>query len=224
MFEIEAATLKTWLAELNLQAGMRVLSIASGNSTMRQVHQPFIHEHVFAPLEQIGVRCIHHELYPAEGVEIAGDLNDEAVVHSLASINANVILCCNLLEHIADRKKVATSISQCVPPEGYLLVTVPRSFQYHADPIDTYYRPTPHELSLIFPMLTPVKQDIVVVESMWHEFAAGGGLGTLGFRLCRHLFRLLSLLGQPKRWVSQAHSTMWLIRKRKVTLLLLKRA
>jgi hypothetical protein len=223
MFKVEAQAIQSWLHDINLPTGALILSVASGNKAMREIHQPFIHSDIFQPLTSRGLRCIHHELHPGEGVDIAGDLNDTKVQAELIALKSNLVLCCNLLEHVTAREVFAASLSQFVAPGGYLLVTVPKSFQYHADPIDTYFRPCPHQLAALFPNLSLVRSGVVVVESMWADLRAGGGLGTLTFRLARHLRRLITLLPDRQKWLSHAHSTLWLVRRREVSMVLLQR-
>ena len=47
------------------------------------------------------------------------------------------VLLSNLLEHVQDREKLASSCEEIVGTGGLILATVPSSYPYHADPIDT---------------------------------------------------------------------------------------
>ena len=55
----------------------------------------------------------------------------------LRSLKGKTILCSNLLEHVPSPSRMAERITGLVPPGGVLLVTVPNSYPYHPDPIDT---------------------------------------------------------------------------------------
>ena len=66
------------------------------------------------------------------------------------------LLIANLLEHVRDRAAVAAACEEIVGPGGLILATVPSSFPYHADPIDTGYRPSPGELAAAFPGSAPL--------------------------------------------------------------------
>ena len=55
-------------------------------------------------------------------------------------------MCCNVLEHLTDRRPLLEAFGSLVAPSAHLIVTVPRRFPYHADPIDTMYRPTVADL------------------------------------------------------------------------------
>ena len=61
------------------------------------------------------------------------------------------LLCCNVLEHVRDPGEFARRCAMLVRPGGVIVVTVPRSYPHHADPIDTLYRPTPEEAAALFP-------------------------------------------------------------------------
>ena len=63
----------------------------------------------------------------------------------------DAILCCNIFEHVEDRARFASICHDALRPGGYLVVSVPYSYPYHTDPIDTYLRPTPEEIAAMFP-------------------------------------------------------------------------
>lgn len=50
-----------------------------------------------------------------------------------------------------------------------LIITVPYDYPYHADPIDTMYRPSPNELNQLLP-LTWLEDEIVSAGSYKEEF------------------------------------------------------
>lgn len=190
---------------------------------MREVHQPFIHENVFAPLEERHIRCIHHELFPGDGVDVAGDLFNDQVRSHLKITKPGVVLCLNLLEHVGKRAEIANLLADLIDSGGFLLATVPRSYQYHAAPIDTYYRPTPQQLAALFPSMVPIKEMTIDAGTLWSDLGQGGGPGTLTYRLARHFWRCLTYVPDPKKWLSHVHSTLWLFKRRKVSLTLLRK-
>jgi hypothetical protein len=149
----EAAWLERELAQLPADALDPLLSIGSGTTDAREGLQPWIGERVFAPLERRGVRVIHHEHAPGPGVEVAGDLTEPAFADELRRLGACSVMCCNVLEHIGDRAPLTALLESLVAPGGCLILTVPRRFPYHPDPIDTMYRPSVDELAAEFPAL-----------------------------------------------------------------------
>jgi len=77
------------------------------------------------------------------------------------------VLCCNILEHVQDARGFADIVSRLVPADGYLVVSVPHSYPFHADPIDTLFRPAPDEVVTMFgPTFAPVVAH-TLVDTTW---------------------------------------------------------
>ena len=104
-------------------------------------------------------------------MDVVGDLTDPAFHAELRSLGARSVLCCNLLEHVAEPGTIARSLVELVGPGGFAVVTVPYRFPYHADPIDTMFRPTPEELVALFPGLDVVDSSIVRCQT-WLTYLA----------------------------------------------------
>ncbi len=165
MMRREARWLGGLLGEYGHDLG-QVLSVGSGTKDFRSVAQPWIEAEVFAPLSVRGVRVLHHELFPGDGVDVAGDLGDPLVRQRLRELDVRTILCLNVLEHVADPASLASSLVAALPPAGRLIVTVPQRFPYHADPIDTLLRPTAVELAQLFRAGRVVRSGTVECESL----------------------------------------------------------
>jgi hypothetical protein len=223
MFAQEAREIGTILGSLRAEALSPCLNIGSGTAEMRQRWQPHMHAEIFGPLDARGVRVVHQDLHDAPGVDIPGDLYDPLVRSRLTAMAPRLVLCCNLLEHVTDRASLIGLLRDLVPPGGLLLVTVPFSFQYHADPIDTMYRPSPAELAGAFRGFEVLEQRTIDIGRMWGEFREGGGLGTAAWRFGRFLTRMVTWAGRGRAWLSHVHSTLWLLRARKVSLILVRR-
>jgi hypothetical protein len=71
------------------------------------------------------------------------------------------VFCSNLLEHVENREEIARALTLVVPAGGYLFVSCPYRYPYHPDPIDTLFRPTPHELAALFPRTRTVLAQVV---------------------------------------------------------------
>ncbi len=148
MFASEAARLR----EILLAAGevSPLLNLGSSTGHFRKVEKPHIETELFAPLRDAGIEVVHCDLKPAEGVDVAGDILDPQVQASLATRGFRCVLLSNLLEHVTDRTAVAKACEAIAGAGGLVLVTVPSSFPFHADPIDTGYRPKPQDLAAVF--------------------------------------------------------------------------
>ena len=148
MLEAEAIR----LCEILLSRGdiSPLLNLGSSTGEFRRVARPHIHERLFLPLEKAGIAVSHCDLKEGEGIDLSGDISDPALVERLKGAGFRCVLLSNLLEHVQDREKVASSCEEIVGTGGLILATVPSSYPYHADPIDTYYRPSPRELGALF--------------------------------------------------------------------------
>ena len=135
-----------------------VLNVGSQTRWFREIDQPFIDEQIFAPLRRAGRRVVHTDLRAGDGIDVSGDLMDPTFRRHLTDdLGVKSVLCCNVLEHVADPVLIANTLAAVVAERGgHLVITVPRSVPYHPDPIDTMLRPSPAELSQFVEPLTPV--------------------------------------------------------------------
>jgi hypothetical protein len=86
---------------------------------------------------------------------------DPAFTCTIREQNAKTVICSNLLEHVPDPGKLARQLVGLVPLGGSLIVTVPRAFPLHPDPIDTRFRPSVPELAGLFPGTRLVAGEVV---------------------------------------------------------------
>lgn len=150
----EAQAISAALATFPDEALDPCLNVGSSTGHFREVEQPHIDRHIFAPLRERGVRVIHADIKAAPGVDLVGDVYDPAFKAEVAAIAPRLLICSNLLEHLLDREGFLGFCRDVLAPGGHILVTVPCSYPYHLDPIDTMYRPTPAELEALFPGYT----------------------------------------------------------------------
>jgi hypothetical protein len=185
-----------------------VLNLGSGTRHFRVVSKPYIDREIFDPLVKRGARVVHADLKAGEGIDVSGDLFDGAVQARLRDLRPDAVLACNIMEHLpkALRGGFPTALDTVLAAGGVLVITVPYSYPYHADPIDTMYRPSPQELCACFPGYQVLEARTIESESYGDEFVAGGP-----WRMARKLVRLLFPF-PPKRWFSHAHRMLWLFR------------
>jgi hypothetical protein len=182
-----------------------LLNIGSSTAEFREQRQPHIDREIFAPLRSRGIAVIHTDLKSAPGVDIAGDLMDSHVRTQLRACNARALLTSNLLEHVVDRAAFAAAMRELLPAGGYVVATVPRSYPYHADPIDTGYRPAPEELAALFPRCEIVTAETVVDTTYAQELRTRGPV-----RAARALLGALRPWGEVAR--SRRDNLRWLLR------------
>jgi hypothetical protein len=148
MFEAEASR----LCEILLAQGKvsPLLNLGSSTREFREVEKPHIETRLFAPLRAAGISVFHCDLKEGEGVDLSGDILDPEVSARLKQMGFRCVLLSNLLEHVRDRAAVIAACEDIAGPAGLVLASVPSSFPYHADPLDTGYRPTGVELAAEF--------------------------------------------------------------------------
>ena len=199
-----------WIGERlrALESARVVLNLGSGSRHFRVVSKPYIDREIFDPLVKRGARVVHADLKSGEGIDISGDVFDPAVQSRMRELRPDAVLACNIMEHLPAqlRSRFPAALDSLLAPGGILVITVPYSYPYHADPIDTLYRPSPPELCACFPGYEVLEARTIESESYGDEFVAGGA-----WRMARKLVRLLFPF-PPKRWFSHAHRMLWMFR------------
>ncbi len=173
----EARWIAQRLAEFPREQISPLLNLGSSTREFREIRQPHIEKLIFAPMRAAGVEVIHTDLKPEAGVDVAGDLMDASVQAQLRVHRPRAALTSNLLEHVTAPTELARAIGSLVEPGGILLVTVPRSYPYHADPIDTGFRPTPEELVALFPGFKMLRGEVVADSTYGGELFGHGIAG-----------------------------------------------
>jgi SAM-dependent methyltransferase len=164
VFVDESLWIRHALEQLPLRAGMRVLDIGSSSLHFRTVVQPHIDRNVFAPLRERGLQLIHVDAREEPGVDIIADVTTLDGVKE----TYDLVLCTNLLEHVVDREETVLHVKRVVRPAGVLVLTVPRRYPIHADPIDTGYRPDTTELSALLGWPKVLKSEVLTVRNSVH--------------------------------------------------------
>jgi hypothetical protein len=218
MFEAEAIRLR----EILLAQGdiSPLLNLGSSSGAFREQLKPHIERELFAPLRAAGVETLHSDLKPAEGVDLAGDIMDPGFRAALRGRGFRCILIANMLEHVSDPAAVTAACEAIVGPRGLILATVPSSFPYHADPIDTGYRPRPEDLTAAFSGSEPVLAEEITGRTYKEEMAARGS--STGRELARTLGFGLIGFARPKSFRARLSRWRWYRRPYAVSLALVR--
>ncbi|MGD9616347.1 MAG: class I SAM-dependent methyltransferase [Alphaproteobacteria bacterium] len=223
MFEREARWISDRLAACPLQQISPLLNIGSGTRAFREVAQPWIERDLFAPLAARGVEIVHLDARagdgPGDGIDIRADLlHDDDFARLAEGRRYAALLCCNVLEHVRDPGAFAHRCAMLVRPGGLIVVTVPRSYPHHADPIDTLYRPTPDEAAALFPRSALVTAEIIDVGLSYRD-----EIRRRPWLLLRPLLRLpVPFLGLAK-WRNSMVKPYWLFHNYRVSAAVLRR-
>lgn len=162
MFVEESQWVAARIAELEVGEGDLVVDVGSSTREFRCLRQPYIDYNIFRPLRNSGAKVVHVDQKELPGVDRILDIaSSDADLAGLEGAAA-VVICTNLLEHVPDRGAVFSNLKRLVRPSGHIVVTVPSLHPYHADPIDTMYRPSPEELrSDLGPEVSPRRMDVI---------------------------------------------------------------
>jgi SAM-dependent methyltransferase len=220
MLPEEAVIIGRWACGLGLDKESVCLNVGSSTRTFREQTQPFIHASILKPLADSGARVINCDLKPDDGVDEIGDLLDPGTQRRLAKYEPDLIICSNLLEHLTDPAAFAQACAEIAKPGGHCIFTVPRSFPYHPDPLDTMYRPTPDEIAALLPSWKIVAATELAAGSYYEDLRA---TGTPGRSLLRQVIRVLLPFYRPGRWYPAVHQLLWLARPYKVSLVMLQK-
>jgi SAM-dependent methyltransferase len=218
MFDAEAARLREILLER--RAVSPLLNLGSSTRAFRETEKPHIQRELFGPLEAAGIAVVHSDLKRAEGVDVAGDILDPAVLASLKARGFKCVLIANLLEHVRDPAAVAAACEDIVGPGGLILATVPASFPYHADPIDTGFRPSPAALAALFRRSAPLLAEEVAGRTYAEDLQARGS--TAAKALAQTLLFGLIAWARPKSFAARADRWRWYRRRYRVSLSLVE--
>jgi hypothetical protein len=150
VFEAEACWLCRALDGFAPERLTPLLNIGSSSAAFREEAQPWTEDRLFRPLRRRGVDIVHVDMRDVPGVDVRADLTDPADLPRLRALAPKAVLCCNLLEHVTLPDRLAQHCLDLLEGGGLVFVTVPFSYPYHRDPIDTMYRPDPAELAALF--------------------------------------------------------------------------
>lgn len=217
MFEAEAIRLREIL--LARDAVSPLLNLGSSTRSFREEARPHIQRELFGPLAAAGIEIVHSDLKRADGVDLAGDILDPAVAGDLKSRGFNCVLLANLLEHVRDRAAVAAACEEIVGPGGLILATVPSSFPFHADPIDTFYRPAPAALASLFARSEPLLVEELTGPTYAEDLKARDS--TVWKEMGRTLLFALIAVARPKSFAARLHRWRWYRRPYRVSIALL---
>jgi hypothetical protein len=147
----------------------RVLNIGSSTLDFQNSDQPHISTYLLSSLHQSGIDICNVDLKSGSGVEIVGDLLNPEIQEKIKQLGFEIVLCTNVLEHVPDLASFAAALEKLVPANGWLIVSVPKIYPYHNDPIDNMYRPSCKDLLSLFPSL--IHQDSLEVYSHYTYFS-----------------------------------------------------
>jgi hypothetical protein len=167
MMRCDAKWLGKVLQNYSVEELSPIVNIGSSTRQFRTQVQPFIDELIFAPLATRGVQVIHSDIKDGDGIDISCDIFDDAGLAKLKALNPKALICTHMFEHVTDRELLAQRLLSLLPAGGLFFITVPMSYHYHADPVDTMFRPNPDELAQLFSGNSILQKEVLVGENYW---------------------------------------------------------
>jgi hypothetical protein len=216
----EADTLTLWVRQLGFKPGTVCLNIGSSTKEFRETLQPHIAERFIRPLESDGIRFVHCDMKHADGVDEVGDILDPDFRSRLRQHQAALLVCSNLFEHLTEPEPFARACADLIDDSGYGLFSVPLSYPYHPDPIDTMLRLSPAQLAAMMPDWNVIRLGEIEAGDYWRDLRnSGSGLS----RVARQVGRVAMPFYRPRRWRENASRLSWLFRKYRVSIALLQK-
>lgn len=201
-----------------------LLNLGSSTLHVRQIAYPHIDREIFSPLARRGVEVLHSDLKEDDGVDIVGNIYDPEVQEKIRDIGAKAIICCNIMEHVTDPLEFARITTSLIPTGGVLIVTVPYSYPFHPDPIDTYFRPSPQEVARLFEGLELLHAHVVKDTTYFHDLVSEKTAAQLLRQFASHGLKFFLPFIGFAAWKARYHRYLWLFRPYKVSCVLLKKA
>lgn len=217
MLPAEAQWLGRHILSLDPEQAFPMLNIGSSTGNFVTVAQPWIDSEIFGPLRRRGSTVLNCDIKSAPGVDLVGNLEDDAFLAELAARKFKSVLCSNLLEHVERRSAITETLVKVVPSGGYLFVSGPHSYPHHADPIDTMFRPSVEELAALFPGTRVVASEVVDCGT-YLAYAT-----RTPSKAVKTLVRLFMPFYRPKDWRSAVNRLPWLFREFKSVCVVLQK-
>jgi hypothetical protein len=212
MFEAEACWLRRALDAFPSERLSPVLNLGSSSAVVRETVQPWIDAEVFCPLRSRGIRTIHIDMRDLPGVDVRADLTNAEDVRQLHTLGPKALLCCNLFEHVLEPERLAQHCLDLLPVGGLAFVTVPFSYPYHRDPIDTMYRPSPADLSKLFTDACLLDSTILGAGMSYRD-----AVRERPWILLRHFCRFPVPFLSFERWKRSMARLYWLVAEYRIT-------
>lgn len=186
-----------WIGEILINlptTAFPIANIGSQTARFREHDQPWVNQFVFKPLAAQGKDAIHVDIQEQQGVDVVADVLSPTGSRIIANLEANTLLCSNLLEHVADPIIALKFLANAVPVGGHLIVTGPHAYPHHPDPIDNGFRPSPAEVA------AEIVPDFNILTTATIEDGRYGAHFVRRHGWSRMLARFLTPFYRPRAW------------------------
>ncbi len=157
---------------------------------------------------------LHVDIENFPGVDMVQDLSQGNSLSFCDKLKGSkLFILANVLEHVPKKARInlLKKIYRKMKSKDGLIITVPYDYPYHADPIDTMFRPTPNELRKLLPLIW-LEGEIIIADSYKEEFKR---MNTL--KKIRRLLKPLWIFQKPTKWL-ECHRLFYLFKRYKMTI------
>jgi hypothetical protein len=173
-----------------------ILNLGSQVQNFIDLHQPYIYNYVFRKLENNSkIKIVNIDLQDLPGVDVIMDLTKESDYIKISQYLPDIVIISNLLEHVSSVDSVLSNLAKYFKGDYQVIVSGPRVFPYHADPIDNLFRPSKKELKNIF-----LKYGFIRI-SHKYKYSLNIFFSTKNFKeaLVDNLYSIKTLINSPKK-------------------------
>jgi hypothetical protein len=143
-------------------------------------------------------------------------------LQDLSGRHFQAIVCASLLEYLPNRQKVCKLLSEMLPIGGLLFVSSPYRYP-QLQSYDPKFRPTPNELSELFPHTLVTSAAILHCRVSLHDRRQQLNYyipKPMNQRL-KWVFRMLLPFYKPQQWRDNVEGLLWIFRTYKISCLML---
>ena len=218
MNRLESEWIGQHLSTMPDDALFPLLNVGSSKLEFRTRVQSYIEQNIFGPLRARSDSVYHLDIKSGPGVDIVGDLLDPAFLKQIARMQIRSAMISNLFEHVLLRQQICDVMMKILPPSGYLFISGPYKYPYHADPIDTMFRPSIEEMHAHFPG-TSIIDSAIIDSGNWRQW----DVAERGRPLGRTIVRLLIPFYRPKKWWELARQAPYIFKHISAFVLVLRK-
>ncbi len=192
------------------------INLGCGDIRQLQHSKPWINENVIQPLKTRNIKIINLDIFKYDSVDYVADLSQELSLEFIKQTKSpRLLLLGNVLEHVPSnlRTKILNNIFSSMDIGDKLIISVPNDYPYHADPIDTMYRPSANEIKALLPLEWHACQ-ILECGSYYDEFKKMGFLKKI-----RKILKPFWIFQSPQKWL-ESHRLLFLFKQYKILVLL----
>jgi hypothetical protein len=142
MLYYEAMWINEKLNSIDTGRAITAVNLGSSTNDFIESQQPYIRIFVSDVLKSKFSKVVNVDIKDSPGVDLVANFLEAQGREEISKLSPSLILVCNLLEHLPDPIAGLESLVAMTNPGTLLLITGPRRFPYHPDPIDNGFRPS----------------------------------------------------------------------------------